>query len=53
MKEVFKLYAAYNKNTNTEIIRILDSLPDSEVTKERNMYYKTIEKLISHLATAQ
>lgn len=49
MKNILLLYAKYNKDTNSEIIKLLSGLSDDELNCERKMYYKSISNLFNHL----
>lgn len=52
MKDILKLYAIYNRDMNNKIMEILSDFPDEELKKERNIYYKSIFNLFTHIARA-
>ncbi len=52
MKEVFQLIVEYNRKTNREIERLVLSLPEEEVFKERKTYFKSLFALVMHLIHA-
>ena len=49
MKELLMLYAAYNQQTNSQIISLLSEMSEEELNKERNTYFKSIKGLFEHL----
>lgn len=53
MKNILMLYARYNRDMNNEIIKLLSSLSEDELKRERNMHYKSISNLFNHLVIAE
>lgn len=49
MKEMIKMYAKYNKQTNLNLNKMLSKFEMSELFKERKTYYKSIGGLYLHL----
>jgi len=47
-KEILNLYAEYNKHANSEMARILGTLPESRLHEAAATYYKSIAGLINH-----
>ncbi|MEN8904756.1 MAG: DinB family protein [Clostridiales bacterium] len=52
MKEILKLYAKYNYDTNKKIINLLSNLSEEELKKERNTYFKSLHNLFNHILRA-
>ncbi len=42
MKKLFELLAAYNTETNREMLQILGELPEKEVEKSRGSFFGSI-----------
>jgi uncharacterized damage-inducible protein DinB len=47
-KDILNLYAKYNKHANSEMIRILSTLPASRLHEDTGNYYKTIAGILNH-----
>ncbi len=48
LKEILDLYAKYNKHANSEMIRILETLPSSRLHEAAGTYYKSLAGLLNH-----
>jgi uncharacterized damage-inducible protein DinB len=49
MKEIFVMYAKYNRETNKTIYGILDKLSNEEREKDRGSYYGSLSGLYRHI----
>lgn len=49
MKEVFELYATYNKKANNAMIEILKKLPEDKLRKDMNTYFISIIETLMHM----
>ena len=47
-KDILNLYAKYNKFANSEMLRILGSLPETRFHETAGSYYKSIAGLLNH-----
>ncbi|MDR0601723.1 MAG: damage-inducible protein DinB [Treponema sp.] len=49
MKEVFVMFAGYNKEANRALIGILDKMSNEEREKARGSYYKSLSGIAAHI----
>jgi len=49
MKELFQLMAEYNKQTNQEVLGILEGLPQEQLSKDLGSYYRSILGIMNHI----
>lgn len=52
MKELFKLLAEYNLQTNHAMLQILEKLPPEKLTTDVGSYYKSILGILNHMLGA-
>ncbi len=52
MKELFKLFAEYNFQTNQTMIQILEKISSDQLTQDMGSYYHSILGLLNHLVLA-
>ena len=48
LSDILKLYAEYNKFANSEMLRILGSLPETRFHEAAGSYYKSVAGLLNH-----
>jgi uncharacterized damage-inducible protein DinB len=48
LKDILTLYATYNKQANSEMLRILGTLPEARIHEATGSYYKSVAGLINH-----
>jgi uncharacterized damage-inducible protein DinB len=48
MKELFELYATYNKKANDSMINILKQMPEENIKKDMGTYFKSIFGTLEH-----
>jgi uncharacterized damage-inducible protein DinB len=48
MKDILNLYAKYNKHANSEVIRVLGTVPESRLHEATGSYYKSLAGLLNH-----
>jgi uncharacterized damage-inducible protein DinB len=51
-KDILDLYAKYNKQADSEMLRILGTLPESRLHEAAGSYYKSIAGLLNHALQA-
>jgi len=49
MRELFQLLAEYNKQTNQEVLGILEGLPQQQLSQDLGSYYSSILGLMNHI----
>lgn len=49
MRELFQLLAEYNKQTNQEVLGILEGLPQEQLSKDLGSYYNSILGIMNHI----
>jgi len=49
MRELFQLLAEYNKQTNQEVLGILEGLPQEKLSKDLGSYYSSILGIMNHI----
>jgi uncharacterized damage-inducible protein DinB len=47
-QDILNLYAKYNKQANTEMLRILGTLPEPRLHEAAGSYYKSVAGLLNH-----
>jgi uncharacterized damage-inducible protein DinB len=47
-KDILKVYANYNRYANTEMVRVLGTLPESRFHEPAGSYYKSVAGLVNH-----
>jgi uncharacterized damage-inducible protein DinB len=52
MKEIFELYAFYNKKANDSMIDIMEKIPEDALRKDMGTFYKSILKTFMHMIWA-
>lgn len=48
IKEVFEILAKYNKLTNQDMVKVLETVNPTNLTKDRGSYYKSIMGILNH-----
>jgi uncharacterized damage-inducible protein DinB len=49
MRELFQLLAEYNKQTNLEVLGILEGIPQERLSKDLGSYYSSILGIMNHI----
>jgi uncharacterized damage-inducible protein DinB len=51
MKEIFVIFAKYNADANSKMLKILNGMSDTDRDADRGSYYKSINGLVKHITS--